>query len=220
MPFQNNWDFGIGPEDATRYTLNFQPVIPFSLGDDWNLITRTIVPVIHQEEAVAGLGDASGLGDILQSFFLSPAQSDPIWGVGPVFLYPSASDDLLGGGKFGVGPTAVLLKQDGPWTYGLLANHVWSVAGESGRDDISASFFQPFITYVTPTRTTFAINSESIYNWEASQWTVPVNANVSQLLMVGKLPVQIGLGGRYYFETPDGGPEWGLRFTITLLFPR
>jgi hypothetical protein len=137
VPIQSNWDFGIGREEAMRYLLNVQPVIPFSLNQDWNLITRTILPFIHMESPVPGGDDTGGISDILQSFFFSP--KDPVggWiaGGGPVFLYPSASDDALGAEKWGAGPTAVLLKQEKGWTYGLLTNHVWSFAGSDSRQD-------------------------------------------------------------------------------------
>lgn len=162
-----------------------------------------------------------GLGDIVQSFFFSPKEpvGGVILGLGPVILYPSATDDLLGGEKWGAGPTLVALKQTGGWTFGVLGNHIWSFAGDDARADINATFVQPFINYTTKTKTTFAISSESTYDWNNSQWTVPVNATVSQLVKIGKLPVQFSVGGRYYAEGPSGAPEWGLRFTITPLFP-
>ncbi|MBL9151557.1 MAG: transporter [Verrucomicrobiales bacterium] len=222
VPFQSNWDFGIGPSDAARFTLNIQPVIPVSLDDEWNLIVRTILPVIDAEAPAPGIRDASGLGDVVQSFFLSPV--DPVngWivGAGPVFLYPSATDDLLGTEKWGAGPTAVVLKQAGPWTYGALANHLWSFAGEDSRTEVNATFLQPFVSYITPAKTTFTLNAEATLDWERNQWNVPLNVIVSQLFNVGNQPVQASLGGRYYAEGPDGGPEWGIRAAITLLFPK
>lgn len=223
VPIQNNWDFGIGSANAMRYTANVQPVIPFSMSADWNVITRTIVPIIYAESPVAGGSDKSGLGDISQSFFFSPTAPTSrgwIWGAGPVFLYPTATDDALGGEKFGLGPTAVLLKQEKGWTYGLLANHIWSVAGPSSRADVNATFLQPFLSFTTKKFTTFGIAAESTYDWENQQWTVPLNVSVSQLLKLGKQPVSFALGGKYYAEGPDGGPDWGLRFTVTFLFPK
>ena len=223
VPLQSNWDFGIGAANAMRYLVNVQPVIPFSLNAEWNLITRTIIPVIYAESPVAGGDSTSGLGDIVQSFFLSPSAPTSrgwIWGAGPVFLYPSATDDTLGAEKWGAGPTAVFLKQDSGWTYGLLANHIWSFAGEGSRADVSATFLQPFVSYTTKTYTTFGLNTESTYDWENSQWTVPINVFVSQLLKIGGQPIQFQIGGRYYAEKPDGGPDWGLRFAVTFLFPK
>ncbi|CAG7856579.1 hypothetical protein MCAMS1_01117 [biofilm metagenome] len=223
VPFQNNWDFGIGPADAMRYTVNIQPVIPFKLNDDLNLITRTIIPISHAESPIPGGDSISGLGDIVQSFFLSPAKptvSGIIWGAGPVFLYPSASDDRLGAEKFGLGPTAVVLRQQGAWTYGGLVNHIWSVTGNKDRDDVSATFLNPFLSYITSEKTTYTLTTESTYDWESNQWLVPVQAAISQLVIFGSQPVQFTGSARYYAEAPKGGPEWGLRFSVTLLFPK
>jgi hypothetical protein len=114
----------------------------------------------------------------------------------------------------------VLLKQTGGWTAGVLANHVWSFAGASDRKNVNATFLEPFLSYTTKTRTSFGINTESIYDWENSQWTVPVNFMVAQLVKIGKQPVQFLVGARYYAEKPAKGPEWGLRFQVTFLFPK
>jgi len=222
VPIQSNTDFGVGTGDGTVWRTNIQPVIPFGISEDWNLISRTILPVIDQE-GLAPAGDAldaSGLGDTVQSFFFSPKESSPIWGVGPVLLIPSATDDLLGGEKWGAGPTAVILKQEGPWTYGALANHLWDFAGDDNRGAVNATFLQPFVSYITPTKTTFSLNTETTYDWRNDQWIVPVNFVVSQLFKIGDQPVQAFVGARYYVETPTGGPEWGLRLGMTFLFPK
>lgn len=222
VPFQSNWDFGIGPKEAMKYWCNIQPVVPFSISEHWNLITRTIVPVIYAESPADGIGDKAGLGDVLQSFFLSP--KDPVagWilGAGPAMLYPTATDDALGYEKWGAGPTAVVLRQSGPWTYGILANHVWSYAGTRARDDVSATYLQPFLAYTLKTATTFAVNSETTYSWPQEQWIVPINATISQVVRIGKLPVQFQFGGRYYFENVHGGADWGLRFAVTFMLPK
>jgi hypothetical protein len=220
VPLQNNWDFGIGPADAMKYTVNIQPVIPVSLSPEWNLIIRTIMPVIYAESPVSGGGSTAGFGDITQSFFFSPkAPTSGGWilGVGPAFLYPSATDDALGSEKFGLGPTAVALKQEHGWTYGMLINHIWSVAGNSHRDDVSATFMQPFLTYTTPTFTTFGMNTETTYDWEHHQGTVPINWSVQQLVKIDKLPV--ASNSRYYAEKTRRRPDWGLR-SVTTLFPK
>jgi hypothetical protein len=137
-----------------------------------------------------------------------------------VALWPTATDSLLGSEQWGAGPTALALRQTGPWTFGVLANHVWSYAGDDDRDEVNATFIQPFLAYITSTRTTFTINSESTYNRERDQWTAPLNFVVSQLFKIGRQPVQAFVGARYYVESPDGGPEWGIRAGITLLFPK
>jgi hypothetical protein len=138
---------------------------------------------------------------------VKPKKSGWIWGAGPVFQIPTATDDLLGEEQWGAGPTAVLLKQEGPWTYGALLNHVWSFAGEDNRADVSRTFLQPFVSSTTKTFTTFGLNTESTYDWESEQWNVPLNTFVQQLLKVGKQPISLQLGGRYYAEGPSGGPE-------------
>jgi len=221
VPIQNNWDFGIGPADAMKYTANIQPVIPISLDKDWNLITRTILPVIYAESPVKGGRDAWGLGDTVQSFFLSPKEPVGGWilGGGPVFLWPTATDSVLGSGKWGAGPTVVALRQEHGWTYGVLANQIWSYAGW-GDQSVNATFLQPFLSFTTKTYTTFTLNTESTYDWQDKQWTVPLNAMVSQLVKIGKTPVQFQIGARYYADKPSGGPDWGLRFAITFLFPQ
>jgi hypothetical protein len=221
VPIQNNWDFGIGSADAMKYTVNVQPVVPVPLSKDWNLIVRTIMPIIYAESPVAGGSAKSGLGDILQSFFLSPKEPVGGWilGAGPALLYPSATDNALGSGKWGAGPTAVLLRQEHGWTYGILANHVWSYAGW-GSQEVNATYLQPFFGYSTKTYTTFMVNTESTYDWHEQQWTVPLNFMITQLLKVGKQPISLQLGYRYYADKTSGGPDWGLRFAVTLLFPK
>jgi hypothetical protein len=222
VPFQYNQDYGIGPVDAMKTTLNIQPVIPIGLNQDWNLILRTIIPVIDAESPAPGVAESRGLGDITQSFFFSPKKPVAGWtvGVGPVFLYPAASHDELGAGKWGIGPTFVVLQQESGFTYGLLANHIVSFAGDSGRQDVSSTFLQPFFSYTTKTYTTIGLNTESTYDWKASQWTVPINFQVTQLLKISGQPMSFQFGYRYYAEAPTGGPDWGLRFVVTFLFPK
>lgn len=224
VPLQFNYDENYGlSDDGEKFYINVQPVIPFALSEDWNLISRTILPLVHLNDMPPG-NDETGLGDITQSLFFSPSQPTNrgiIWGVGPVFLLPTATDELLGSEKWGAGPTAVVLKQTGPWTVGFLGNHVWSFAGEDDRTDINASYMQPFLAYVTKTHTTFNLNTESVYDWEAEQWSVPINFQVSQLLKIGGQPISVGAGVRYWAESPDAGPEdWGARLSLTFLFPK
>ena len=221
VPFQFNYDCCSGPANGHRDTLNIQPVVPFELNSDWNLIVRTILPVIDQEETAGGAGNSAGLGDTLQSFFLSPkATLDGwIWAVGPAFLWPTATDGTIGGGKWGAGPTALVLKQQSGWTYGVLANHVWSYAGSGVGPNTSNTFIQPFVGYTWPDTTGITLNSESTYDWTGGQWTVPINLVVSHLFRFGKQPVSFQLGGRYYADHPDDTATWGMRAAIVFLFP-
>jgi len=225
VPFQFNYDGDWGPDDdGYRLTTNIQPVLPFSFGSDWNLISRTILPVIQQDDIVPGSGSRFGLGDLSQSLFLSPSRPTAgglTWGVGPVFLLPTATDSLLGGEKWGIGPTAVGLVQQGPWTVGALGNHIWSFAGDSDRSDIDRTFLQPFVSYTTSDAWTVSLQSESAYDWEAEAWSVPVNAAISKLTTIGGQPISLQAGLGYWLESPESGPD-GLRFRlqVTLLFPR
>lgn len=222
VPFQENVDFSVGPEDGMKSTLNIQPVVPVNLSGNWNVIIRTILPVVYQNEVVPA-SSQFGLGDITQSFFFSPSRPGPsgiIWGLGPVLLYPTATDQFLGGKKWGAGPTLVLLKQSGKDTFGILANHIWSVAGSNSRSDISATFLQPFYSHTTASALTLGLNSESSYDWKSKKWTVPINVTATQLTHMGKQPVSIGGGLRYYVVSPKDGPNWGVRLIFTLLFPK
>ncbi|MFM1891574.1 MAG: hypothetical protein RLZ44_651 [Pseudomonadota bacterium] len=164
------------------------------------------------------------MGDVVQSLFVSPKTPTAggwIWGAGPVLLLPTGTDELLTADKWGAGPTAVALKQQGPWTYGALANHIWSFAGDDDRDDVNATFLQPFLAYTTPQAWTFSLNTESTYDWESEQWSVPLNGVVTKVTKIGNQLVSIGAGVRYWAQSPDSGPEgWGARLVFTLLFPK
>lgn len=225
VPMQLNYDDGFGPDDdGDKFTLNVQPVIPVSISENWNMISRTIIPIISQQDMFPGAGSQFGLGDVTQSLFFSPkavTSSGWTWGVGPVFLIPTATDDLLGTGKWGAGPTAVVLRQTASgWTYGALINQIWSFAGDSDRANVSAMYLQPFLAKALGKGRTLSVNLESTYDWNGDQWTVPFNIGYSQVSRIGKQLVSYQFGARYYIDKPDGGPDWGLRFTFTLLFPK
>lgn len=225
LPMQLNYDQDFGPADSgDRWQLNVQPVIPIELSKDWNVISRTILPIISQDEVTPGAGSQFGTGDILQSLFFSPkapTSNGWIWGVGPVLLIPTGSNDRLTADKWGMGPTAVVLKQEGPWTYGALGNHIWSFDGNDDRNDISSTFLQPFLAYATPAGVTYSLNTESTYDWKNSQWSVPVNVIVTKIFKIGDQLTSIGGGVRYWVDGPDGGPDgWGYRVIFTLLFPK
>jgi len=225
VPLQLNYDQNIGPaEDGDKWSLYIQPVVPVELNKDWNVISRTVMPIVSQDEIYPGAGSQSGIGDTVQSVFFSPkapTASGWIWGAGPVILLPTGSDDLLTADKWGAGPTAVVLKQEHGWTYGALGNHIWSFAGNANRADVSLTFVQPFLSYTTPKAWTFSLNSETTYDWENEQWSVPVHALVTKVTKVGSQLVSIGGGLRYWADSPDSGAEGlGVRVVVTLLFPK
>lgn len=224
LPFQNNTNFNFGPREKTQNILNIQPVFPFALGADWNLITRTIVPVISQPPLFAGDDRENGLGDITFTAFLSPAAAGRlIWGAGPILLLPSATDEKLGTERWGAGPSAVALTIRGPWLFGVLANHIWSFAGDGDRDDVNQTLIQPFINYNFPGGWFLTSSPIITANWEADndqRWTVPLGGGAGKLFFIGRQPVNVSAQGFYNVEKPDFQADWTLRLNVQFLFPR
>jgi len=225
VPFQFNWEQNVGPTEQTRFILNVQPVMPFTVNDSVNLIVRLIAPLISQPALTDGGVAASGMGDITTSFFISPSKSTKlIWGAGPVIVLPSTSEPTLGSGKWSGGPTIVALKQAGPWTVGALWNQVWSFSGDPARSDVNQMFFQPFLAYQATRTLTLTVQSETTANWNApdtaDRWTVPINVLLSKLSSFGTFPAsyQLGVGG--YPAHPATGPSWKIRGAIVILLPR
>ncbi len=221
VPLQNNFDFNVGPLDGFKYTLNIQPVIPISISEKWNMISRTIIPVISQSD-VTGIGNnETGLGDIAQSIFFSPKEvkNGLVWGIGPIFLLPTATENALGANKWGIGPNALILKLKGQWTYGALVNHIWSYAG-SGPNDINASFFQPFITYASKTGASISFASENTQSWDNDIFGGFVGIYYSKVVTIGKQMMQLGGGPKVFYGNNPFNPEWGIRVNVILLFPK
>jgi hypothetical protein len=221
VPFQENFDFGYA-NDGWRSTLNIQPVIPIELNKDWNLIQRVILPWIYQED-VGSPGRESGLGDILATSFFSPKKPTAggiIWGIGPAFLLPSATNDAFATKKWGAGPSALMLEQAGRWTVGTLVNHISSFAGSSSTPYVNSTFLQPFVSYGAGKGRSYAANFEATYDWRRNQWTAPLNVTASQIVPIGKQLTSLSLGARVYLDKPSGGPDWGLRLVFVLLFPK
>lgn len=221
VPFQNNSDFGIGPYNRTRNTLNIQPVIPVSISKNLNLITRTIIPIISQP--IGENDNEAGLGDISLSLFLTPAKPGKlIYGGGVALGIPTATGNYLGSGKWSAGPSVILLAQPKGWTVGTLLQNTWSYAGADDRGDVNFFYSQVFVVKNLPKK--WYVNSAPIItaNWEAAsdnKWTVPLGAGVGKLFRLGKLPINAQAG--YYFNVvkPEGGPDTQLRLQATLLFP-
>jgi hypothetical protein len=213
VPLQLNYDSGYASGND-KWTLNIQPVVPISISEKWNVISRTILPVVTQ-------GD-TGIGDITQSLFFSPkapTSSGWIVGVGPAFLIPTGSNGFTLD-QWAVGPTAVMLKQEGTWTYGALVNQLWGVSNSGSARDVSAMYLQPFVSKSMGSGRTVTVNMESTYDWNSGQWTIPLNFLVSKVTKWGSQMVSIGGGVRVYLDKPAGGPDWGLRGVVTLLFPK
>jgi hypothetical protein len=224
VPFQSNWNFGAGSRDKTLYVMNIQPVIPLNLNENWNLITRIITPIINQPALFPGTDSATGLGDINPSFFLSPTKpGEVIWGVGPTFTLPTASDRQLGSGKWSIGPTAVALSIQGPWVFGALINNQWSVGGW-GEVKFNQMLLQPFVNYNLPGGWYLSSVPVLTANWAAKKsgdvWTVPLGGGVGRLLRIGTLPINTQLQAFGNVAKPEFGPDWQLRFQVQFLFPK
>jgi hypothetical protein len=225
VPILLGYTQDIGPDDAgDRLTLTFQPVIPFSINDDWNLITRTIVAAVDQSDIFPGAGSQFGISDTLVSLWASPSaptSSGWIWGLGAAISLPTGSNDLLTSDKWGLGPTGVALKQSGPFTYGLLANHIWSVAGEDNRADVSNTFLQPFFVYKTPKGVSFTTFGEINNDWENDQSSSNLVTGVTKVTRVGNQMISWGGFLRYFADDVISGPEGlGFELRVTLLYPK
>jgi hypothetical protein len=227
VPLANVTDFNIGPSARDRNTvLQFQPVIPFSLGKDWNLITRTIGAVVYQPDVTQPHQGTFGLNDINPSFFLSPAAPGKlIWGAGPTFLIPTASDDVLGTGKFSIGPAIVALVQPGKWTLGLLINNLWSVAGSGSRPDVNSMTLQYFVNYNLKKGYYITIQPTINANWNAPSgnvWLVPFGGGVGRIMRLGFQPVNVSAQVYGNVKRPDNfaSPTWQLKFQIAFLYPK
>lgn len=227
LPLQNNTNFDTGPLDKTQNILNIQPVIPFEVSTDWNLITRTIVPVLSQPAFTPEQSRKDGIGDVQFSAFLSPkaATDGWVWGAGMVAQLDTATDDRLGQGAWGVGPTAVALHLGKTWVYGALINNVWSVNTDAGRPDVNQMLIQPFVNYNFPNKPGRYLTFAPIItaNWEAEsgqEWTIPLGLGLGQIMKWGKQPVNLQVSGYYNIERPDDASRWQLRLQLQLLFPK
>lgn len=224
VPFEYTWDTNGGPnKDGNKHALTLKPVIPVSLTSEWNLISRTVAPLVHQTNMVPN-STQTGIGDITQSFFFSPktpTSNGIIWGVGPVINIPTHVDGLSSK-QWGMGPTGVILKQDGPYSYGMLAYNMFGKEKEGvpASNKLNYMFLQPFLTRQLGQGLSVSANLESQYNWTSERWTIPVNLSVAQVMKIASQPVSFSVGARYFAARPDGTPEWGLRANMTLLFPK
>jgi hypothetical protein len=227
VPLQNFTDFNIGPFGRNRNTvLQFQPVVPIQLSENWNLITRTIGALVYQPNIAQPQQGTFGLNDINPSFFLSPARAGKIiWGAGPTFLLPTASDNVLGTGKFSIGPAIVALVQPGKWTIGVLVSNLWSVAGSGGRKDVNSMTLQYFINYNLKKGYYLTSAPINTANWNAPSgnvWLVPVGGGIGRIMRLGFQPVNVSVQAYGNAKRPDNfpSPTWQLKFQIAFLYPK
>ena len=221
LPLQNNTNFNFGPQNKTQNILNVQPVVPFSINEDWNLITRTIVPITSQPKTAPGTDRDFGIGDTTFTAFLSPKNVGKwIWGAGPVLLLPTNTDDRLGPDKWGAGPSFAILTMRGPWVAGSLFSNIWSFGG-SGDDDVNFFTWQYFVNY-NMSNGWYLVSSPIITaNWEnaGDEATIPFGGGIGKIFRLGKQPMNASVQAFYNVETPDNGADWQLRLQLQFLFP-
>jgi len=220
VPLQSNLDNGIGDLGGSRMTLNVQPVVPVGIGSNLNLILRWVQPIVSQYN-ISGPGNSEGgLADAVVSAFISPAGGGLTWGAGPVFLVPDGAENFSGK-KFGVGPTAVALKQFNGFTVGGLVNQIWSVAGDKDYGDVNQLFVQPFFSYNWKSGAGIGVNFEWTENWERSTSTLWFNPIISAVTSLGKQKTQFAIGPRFNLAAPDGAKaDYGVRAVLVFLFPK
>jgi hypothetical protein len=224
VPLENDFYPQTGIDKENSYVLELKPVVPLKLSNDWNLITRTIIPIIQVPDLSPTVNGTSGLGDIQLSLFLSPAKvGKVIWGAGPVISLPTASEDILGTKKVSIGPTVVVLSIQGHWLFGALVQNLFSVAGPSERPDVNQMLLQPFVNY-NMRHGWYLVSSPIITsNWEVNsnnRWTVPVGGGVGRIVHFGKLPVNAYTQFFRIVERPNGTTSWSARFQMQFLFPK
>jgi hypothetical protein len=223
VPLQNNTDYGIGAHNGSKNTLNIQPVIPIKLSDKLNLITRYIFPVVDQRDITGEKTHQTGLSDATLTAFFAPTNSKNgiIWGAGPALLVPTGTDDLLSTRKWGVGPSALILRQANGLTYGFLVNQIWSFAGDKDRSDINQMFFQPFFVKNFKSGAGLGLNAEITSDWQHQTTTVFLNPSVTGVTKLGTQIVSLGLGPRICLSAPYGSrPDFGIRAVLTFVFPK
>ncbi len=224
LPIQNNTSFGLGPYDRIQNVTNIQPVVPVNFGD-WNIITRTIAPLIYQPNLTQNSGGDYGLGDINFTAFLSPsAASEVTWGAGPTISMPIATKDTLGSDKWSAGPSGVVLWMTGPWVVGCLVNNLWSFAGSSRADSVNQMLLQYFVNYNLEDGWYLTSAPIMTANWKAKKggdvWTVPVGGGIGKVFKIGTQAINASVQGYYVANSPSIGPDWQLRLQIQFLFPK
>jgi hypothetical protein len=217
IPFQNNFDFNIKPNDGFKWIMNLQPIIPFSLNKDWNLISRISLPVISQNNVI-GRASQTGIGDAVVNILFSPKKGGIIWGVGPAFYLPIGSPEWLSAKKWGLGPSLLAIEQSGRVTMGALYFHAWSFAGSDNRPDISFSYLQPWVTYNFKGGWGLTINSEMIDEMKSKMTNGAIMLTGSKLTRICGRFINFVLGPKYYFGNFHK-PGYGIRATVILLFP-
>ncbi|MDK4700916.1 transporter [Rhizobium sp. CNPSo 4062] len=221
VPVHSDFDIGRWGDGKTySATLDIEPVIPFALTDDWNMISHTDIPIAYSDP-VGSAGGRLGIGDISQNLSFTPAHHGPlVWAFGPEFSLPTATNDRFGTGKLSIGPSGLLLLQTKSMSIGLSADHLWSVAGAGGRTRVNTTEIQPFLAWHIGQGRTISTNIDFSYDWVAHDYTLPISLSFSKIMKFGEQTVSVSFGAKYWLEGPKDGPQWGLKAGLVFLFPQ
>lgn len=216
-----------GADNQDNYTMLFQPVFPLSLPKDDNGNARNVFfrpgfpmlfdqPVPRVENGALDWDGVTALGDIgFDIAYGVSAKSGFIWALGMVGTLPTATDDDVGGKQLRLGPEFILAKFEKWGLYGIFPSHQWNVTGWSD-ESFNTTQFQPVLQFLLGDGWNAGSAPIGNYNWESSEWTIPINLNVSKTVLLGKMHWKFELEANYYVEQPDAfGPQWMIGFNIS-----
>lgn len=220
FPLNFNYEKGGGPDsDGERYATNFAPRIPFTIMEDWHILSKSEISWVHQKDTTGFSGTQEGWSDMIQTFFVTPRRSigwDSYWGIGPTFVMPTASEDGLGSDQYSAGPSIAVFRQKGGLTKGILVNHVWSYTGEDDAEDVSVTLMEPTLSYTTKRGTSMRLKAEFRHDWERNQWNAPLQIGIGQLTLIRNQPIKIGIGYNHFILDEGNSADWGVEFQISV----
>jgi len=231
---QNNYRLDMGEDQGDRWNsnLNFQPVMPVALTEDYNLVTRPVIPLFISQphpnsENPTEVDRTTGLGDITLMFNIAARphlSGNWLLGLGPTFIFPAASTDATGQGKWQVGPSGIVGYLSKNWILAAFVQQWWSFAGDDSRASTNWMNLQPIATYFLHDGWSIGYSGNILANWEVNgdnRWTVPIGLGVSKVVKFGKLPVKITLAGQYMPIHPDElGQKWNIQLTFAPVIPQ
>ncbi|OGT82528.1 MAG: hypothetical protein A3H91_03580 [Gammaproteobacteria bacterium RIFCSPLOWO2_02_FULL_61_13] len=219
LRFEDNAQFGFGPDNDVQNFFRIQPLIPFELNENWSLVTRAVIPIAHQPWPES----TDGLSDVALAMLLTPARAGKfIWGVGPALLLPTATDAMIGLEKWSAGPAVAGVYTSGPWLVGAVIQNLWSFAGDEERQDVNAMTLRPLINYNFSNGWSLSSSPSIAANWKAdsdARWLVPLGGGVGKIFAIGGQRVSVSVESYYHIVSPEIGPDWQLRFQLTFLYP-
>ncbi|HUO05525.1 MAG TPA: hypothetical protein VMU16_10040 [Candidatus Binataceae bacterium] len=219
IPIEPEAGFGIGPHHDPGASLNIEPTLPLQITDDWDVITQPNLTIAYQPSPHGQFG----LQDFQTLSYLTPAHAAKwIWGIGPIFQFPTASSKELGTGHWCAGPTAAVVYSNGPWFNGIRTYQLMSFAGNRSRGSVNLTYVEPDFSYNFESGWYIDTDPAITFDWTANTanaWTLPVGADVGKAFNIGKQAMTMQIGSYDFVKYPPNTPQWGIRLSITFLFP-